>query len=102
MRLKKNVNPIGIQAELLLALIIAERVYDEHGTELVITSLNDSYHSWTSLHYNGCAADLRVRDFPPSVKHADVAEQIKSRLTKDYDVIAEANHIHIEWQPRRR
>ena len=99
--LKAGVKATGIRPELTLAILIAAGVYEEHDTPLVVTSLVDSKHSATSLHYAGAAVDLRTRNLPSSADPAMIAREIKSRLTVDYDVIAEKDHIHLEWQPRR-
>ena len=103
MKLKNGVNPFGIKPELLLALNIADRVWLDHGQELVVTSLNDSRHSRTSLHYAGCAADLRTRYFSENEK-VIVADELRQALggNKDFDVIVESTHIHIEYQPKYR
>jgi len=98
-KLKPEVNPSALRPELLLALVIAERIFQEFNYDFVVTSLNDSIHSDTSLHYAGAAVDLRTRHMKDD-KHI-VTEKIRSSLTKDYDVILELDHIHIEYQPRR-
>ena len=98
MILKEGVRACNIKPELMLALIIADRVYDKYGEELVVTSLNDGNHSRKSLHYSGQAADLRTRYFR-SDEVALVAEDIRSRLGSDYDVVVESDHIHLEYQP---
>lgn len=91
----------GIRPELVYALHVADMLYMEYGQELVITSLNDGEHAPTSLHYAGCAADLRSRYF--SEKSArQLADELNKKLGIDFDVIFEANHIHVEYQPRRR
>ena len=91
----------GIRPELLLALQIADNVYKMHEEELVITSLADGFHTITSLHFTGCAADLRTRYFDANEKH-EVVKELKDRLTNDYDVVLERDHIHLEYQPKRR
>jgi hypothetical protein len=98
MRFKDDsVKANGMRPELLIALMIVEGVYAQAGAEMVITSLNDSKHSKTSLHYSGAAADLRSRELSDPVA---VVREIKRRLNGDYDVLYEGTHIHIEWQPR--
>ena len=92
----------GIAPELLFGLIVADQVYTEIGVDLVVTSLNDGRHSSTSLHYSGAAADLRTRNIPAGIDPKDVAADIKERLGIDFDVICESDHIHLEYQPRRR
>ncbi len=91
----------GVRQEIVLALIICDYVYSKHGQELVATSINDSKHSETSLHYSGCAVDLRTHYFKKDEVKM-VASDIRERLTIDYDVIVEKDHIHLEYQPRRR
>lgn len=103
MRFKDHsIQPKSLSTQLLLAMIIANEVYLEHGYDCVITSLNDATHSLTSLHYAGEAVDLRTRMIPTQDEKVEVRDQIKARLTSDFDVILESDHIHIEHQPRRR
>ena len=89
----------GLRPEMLFAIRVAEAVYDP--VDLVITSVNDGRHSATSLHYAGCAVDIRTRNLPSEIAAVDVAAQIKDALNIDFDVLFEGDHIHIEWQPRR-
>ena len=102
MKLKSGVKATGLRPELLLAINVADEVYNNHGWELTITSLLDGAHSLTSLHYTGCAADLRTTaaNIPKSTIDA-IAADIRKALTVDYDVIVEPDHIHLEFQPRR-
>ena len=101
MRLKDDsVKVTGIRPELVLGLVVAADVYRQYGNELVITSLNDGVHSKTSLHYAGAAADLRTFYFEPEIV-PEVIEAIRKRLGKDYDVVLEKDHIHLEYQPKR-
>ena len=100
MKLKHNVRPQSLCPEIVLAIIVADSVYRANDAELVVTSLNDSTHSTTSLHYAGAAVDLRTRNIPGPIREV-IREQIDDRLTYDYDVVLESDHIHIEYQPRR-
>ncbi len=99
MRLKENVRPSGLRTEMLLAIFIAAEVWKEYDRELVVTSLNDSKHSHGSKHYSGLAADLRTRYFEKEIV-ADVALELQERVGKDYDVVVEKTHIHIEYHPK--
>lgn len=102
MNLKNCVSATGLRPELLLAILIAERVYQKHGHTLTVTSLLDGRHSKTSLHYAGQAADFRTTaaNIPNSTIDAIVTD-LRKALTVDYDVVKEADHIHLEFQPRR-
>ncbi|WP_159521759.1 hypothetical protein [Sunxiuqinia indica] len=102
MRIKdQSVKVKGITPEILLAGMIADQVCRDHGEEVVITSGVDGKHSLTSLHYSGNAIDIRTRFFSKA-EAQQVRSEIKERLGIDYDVIQEADHIHIEFQPRYR
>ena len=100
MKFKEGINTRGIQSELILALCVADSVWRNAGEELVITSIADGKHSETSLHYAGCAADIRIRDLQLSPEV--MADALKQALgnNPDYDVVVEKDHIHLEWQPK--
>lgn len=92
----------GIAPELVLALVVADQVYSEVAQEnLVVTSVNDSEHSRTSLHYMGCAADLRTNNIAAG-RRPIVADTLRRRLEPlgDFDVVLEKDHIHLEFQPK--
>lgn len=91
----------SLQPQLLLALVIVDQVMQSHRGEAIITSLNDAKHSYTSLHYSGCAADLRSYIFTDKDR---VLSDCKIALghTPDIDMILESDHFHIEYQPKYR
>lgn len=104
---KEDVSIFGTKAEIVLAILVAERIYEKYGIELVVTSLCDGTHSETSLHYAGFAVDLRTWNIEPTEEHPAlvpqiIADEIREALTADYDVVLESNHVHIEFQPRRK
>lgn len=100
MRFKKGVNFQGISNELTLGLNVANEVYALYGVNMTVTCLLDSKHSITSLHYSGNAADMRTRDLKAKATANKIAKEIKSRLGIHFDVIVEATHMHMEYQPR--
>lgn len=103
MRIKDDsVEVAGIRPELMFGLYVADEVYRSVGVDMVVTSITDGRHSLTSLHYAGQAADIRIRNLPPNTSPATIAKEIKSRLNIDFDVVVEPDHIHLEYQPRRR
>jgi hypothetical protein len=101
MNLKHSCDVNGIKPEIVMACLVADAVYSVHGHSMTITSVVDSKHSAKSLHYIGHAVDLRTRDLEGEEAQI-IAADIKSRLTDDYDVVVESDHIHIEYQPRYR
>jgi hypothetical protein len=98
-KLKPGVNVHGVGTEIVLALIIAERLYAEKGKDCIVTSVIDGHHSRTSLHYTGDAVDLRTFILDQS-EQKDIASRLKEALGIDYDVVLERDHLHIEYQPR--
>lgn len=95
-QVKPGVRLHGIRPEVVLALMIAERIYDEAGWPLVVTSVIDGEHMRASIHYTGGAVDIRL----PKRNKAHFRLLIANALGDDFDVVLEKTHIHIEWQPK--
>ena len=98
-RLAPNVRAQGIRPELLLGLMIASNLCAEHGIAAVVTSIVDGLHMRNSLHYTGAAVDFDIGD-PPN--RSVFASELRGRLGREYDVIDEEDHIHVEYQPHER
>lgn len=96
MILKKNVDLNGLRPEMAIAVIVVNDVYNNYSKELVITSITDGKHSRNSRHYIGMAIDTRTRYFDDFTKLA-VADDIRDRLGKQFFVLVETNHIHIQF-----
>lgn len=103
-----SVRPTGLTPQLMLGIFIVQSKFDERGVPFVVTSLNDGDHKATSarhprsLHYEGRAADIRL----PSRYTNDAATDsamlltLRGALGRDYDVILEADHFHLEYDPK--
>ena len=96
MRLKPGVRIHGVNATVVLALVVASDIYDAIGDDMIITSLIDGRHMHGSLHYVGAAVDLRM----PTHFVEEIVDELKERLGDQYDVVLESDHIHIEFQPK--
>ena len=72
------------------------RVFQAHGLDLRLTSGSEGKHRTKSLHFVGLAADIGLPGHPEAV-----LPELRERLGEDYDVVAEGNHWHIEFQPKR-
>jgi hypothetical protein len=98
--IKPGVRIAGLRPEIVVAVIAASRVWEEAGHDLMITSGIEGRHMAGSLHYVGAAVDLRTNDL-----HADDVTKLVARvrecLGEEYDVVVEADHLHIEFQPKR-
>ena len=77
------------------ALQVVAEVFAEFGHEAVITSTYEGNHGPRSLHYANDAFDVRL---PPDGVVKIVLE-LRERLGKDFDVVLEKDHIHIEHDP---
>ena len=70
-----------------------ERFHALRGKDLFITSICEGTHSAGSLHPMGLAWDMRP------CKEISIKD-IKKELGKDFDVVKESNHIHVEYDPK--
>ena len=83
-----DLRPHARYAKAKLAMALERRKED-----LYITSLREGNHSHGSLHYEGNAFDIRK---PQKMDLFDIREL----LGDDYDIVDEATHIHIEYDPK--
>ncbi len=91
----------GFKPEILLAIMVADGAYTQYGHECVITSGTDGEHSEGSLHYEGLAVDFRtVRHGMGDDEIESLAAVLRKRLGQDYEVVVEATHIHVEFDPK--
>jgi hypothetical protein len=90
----------GIRPEVVLAIVAAHAVIDELGHDCVVTAAIDGKHTTGSLHYAGAAVDIRTRDLAPEDQKKFEA-RVRECLGEDFDVIHEADHLHLEFQPKR-
>ena len=106
--LKDNgVELLGLRPEMAAAIAIIIPCFARHDCPFVITSAceQSTTHGRTSLHYAGSAIDLRTMDHATGQRHPAIERvfiDIQDALNIDFDVIDEGDHIHIEYQPRRR
>lgn len=100
MILKPGVRVAGAKPELLIGLRVAESVYKGlAGRELTVTSISDGVHKKGSKHYVGMAADLRINDLLPGLAE-QIVEALSEQLERDFDIVLEADHIHLEYDPK--
>ena len=99
--LKQGVKLARLTPQILLAVAVADQVYSQFDTPLVITSANDGRHMYGSYHYQGKAIDCRTRNLPSRETDAiAIAAELRGRLGPDYDIVVERDHIHIEYDPK--
>ena len=103
----KNVRDANLAPRITSQYEAIGRIFQENGAEVVITSANDSVHMPNSLHYKNLAIDIRGNEKSPETMII-IRDQLQKTLGKDYDVLYETyedkrlNHIHIEYDPKRK
>ena len=104
MRLNENgtVRLKGINAELVLAALVIEPIFNLYGAELVITAGTEVFnangeriHMIGSKHETGEAIDLRSRDVDPALR-GTLEGEVNDMLGEEFDFIQEGNHFHME------
>lgn len=107
--LKPGVDLRDLQPQTLLAFMVADEVYADHGLPCRITSV---YRDGSMLHTEGFAVDLGLRDGNGELYADDIidslVDSLKARIGKplhQFDVVDERTapggpHIHIEFDPR--
>lgn len=97
--LKRGVSLRGIRAELFVAILALRDAFEEVDEGLVLTSCTDGRHGGASLHYLGCAVDCRISGILPG-KVQRIIANLRERLNEEWDTVLEADHIHVEFQPK--
>ena len=97
--IKDGVSISGIKAPMVTAIAITDSYFSSIHNVLTITSGTEGKHKKGSLHPDGLAIDIRSNSLSGITK-AEVAAALQERLGAQFDVIAETDHIHIEFQPK--
>jgi len=96
MLLKLGVDISRLNRPIRRTLTPVDKIFSSYNEEAVITSTYESDHVPSSLHYNDDAYDVRR----PGKHVHEILPAIKDRLGRHYDIVLEAEHIHIEYDPK--
>ena len=101
MELKEGVSVRQLTVQGLLIIIAGSQILDlvAPGTRCVVTSGDDGKHGFKSKHYRGDAVDFRTRNLTREQKE-QFEHMMKKSLGKDFDVILEDTHLHVEYDPK--
>ena len=96
---KDSVKLFGIRNE-IISLIDQLHIYfrDVLKLQLIITSVTDGKHSVASKHYVGLAIDLRIWHMSDT-QIKNFTHYFVINYDKNYDLVLEKDHIHIEYDP---
>ena len=95
MLIKEGVDISLLKPEIRKKLNKIQKGLAENGLELIITSTYEGTHSAGSLHYANWAIDIRV----PKIDKHFWRDRLANVLGDNFDVVLEADHIHIEYDP---
>ena len=96
MLIKAGVDISRLRREIRKRLTAIENIYNDYDNELIITSTFEGVHSASSLHYANLAIDFRL----PDKSRDEIIAEIRDYLKHNYDVCVEADHIHVEYDPK--
>ena len=82
-----------LHPKMRIVLRAVEQVWSPE--EPIITSTWEGTHSSASFHYFKRALDFRL-----ARTMQDKVDLLRSKLGKDYDIVLEHTHIHIEYDPK--
>lgn len=102
MKLKIGADLTNVSWRMFYAAIVVDGVMRELGSEAIITSGADGKHSARSKHYpeNNLSGMVEALDFRTwGIDPESAALRIRNRLGRDYDVVVEATHLHVEYDP---
>ena len=104
-KFKDGVKLDGLKPEAERILNTAGEIWKDHfpDVDCVCTSALDGRHMKGSLHYQGLAVDLRTHTLPGGYKGEGAKKAtalLRAYLGADYDVVLEATHIHVEFDPK--
>jgi len=71
------------------------------GSDAVVTYTTNGKHTNNSRHYSGDAIDIRTRNMKKD-ERLKVTDDLKATLGDQYYVLDEKNHIHIQYNRRRK
>ena len=97
--IKSGVDLRGLSPQMAIAYTIACKCYGQY--DCVITSGSDGKHGPNSLHYSGKALDLRTRHLHGQAVQ-QIVDRLKEALGEQFDVVPEADHVHLEFQPKSK
>lgn len=90
----------GLKPEIIRILPALDIIHlEEVNRETIITGAVEDRKLIESLHPRGFALDLRTRDIAYH-ERLQIVHRIRKAVGNCYDVVLEANHTHVEYDPK--
>ncbi len=96
MLIKAGVDISRLERHTRRGLQRADRNFQGHNQEMIVTSTYEGNHSAGSLHYNNQAFDIRRPDYD----REEIEKETRADLGDDFDFVVEFDHWHIEYDPK--
>ena len=96
MLIKAGVDISRLNREIRRSLPWAESVYQRYNENFIVTSTYEGNHGSGSLHYSNDAYDIAL----PTIIAKRIYQGIKDTFPESFDVVLEADHIHVEYDPK--
>lgn len=96
MKIKEGVKVDGLKDVIIVILPEIAQLFKLFGLEFVITSAVEGTHMEGSKHPKGLAIDVRL-PYKDMSWNYNIVSVLQIILGKNYDVVLEKNHIHIEF-----
>jgi len=96
MLLKAGVDISRLERNTRRGLEKVTNLFKAYDNEIVITSTYEGNHGAGSLHYANQGFDIRY----PLLYKDEIRRELPEKLGKDFDVVEELTHIHIEYDPK--
>jgi len=96
MLVKAGVDISRLKRKIRRTLSLVHSVFRKYGIEMVVVSTYEGDHDPSSLHYANDAYDVRWKVEYPS----EIINEIRKKLGKDFNVVLEKDHLHIEYNPK--
>ena len=92
----------NLRPEIAFAVRVVDEVLTGRGIKVAVLTFGENgVHSRGSLHPKNRAVDI---DWPPwkQTPHLGpgIRLEVKAKLGRDYDVVLEDTHLHIEYDPK--
>jgi len=95
----EHVKLVGLSVPMAIAHTIVVESFRSCGYDCTMTSATDRTHSRASLHYIGNGSDYSYFGVSP-YNRLKIRDDVKVRLGREFDVVDEGDHLHVEWQPK--
>jgi len=98
MLLKPGVDISKLEKPIRTTLGILDDLLPDHEGIFVVTSTYEGDHIPNSLHYAHRAYDFVILRGDSE----EIIERFRKAVGKDYDILVDVNHYHIEYDPEGR